>query len=92
MYEWDEEKNQANQRKHGISFEVAARVFEDEDCIIAYDFAHSTEEDRYIAIGCVNQVLFVVFTERKEITRLISARMANERERRLYYARDLQDS
>ena len=92
MYEWDEEKNRANQRKHGISFEVAARVFEDEDCIIAYDFVHSADEDRYIAIGRVNEVLFVVFTERRETIRLISARMANERERRLYYARELQDT
>ena len=36
-----------------------------------YDFEHSTEEDRYIAIGCVGEVLFVVFTERKENIRLI---------------------
>ena len=45
-----------------------------------YDFEHSTEEDRYIAIGCVGEVLFVVFTERKENIRLISARLATESE------------
>ena len=43
------------------------------------------EEDRYIAIGMVGDLLFVVFTERWENIRLISARLATESERRLYY-------
>lgn len=47
------------------------------------------DEDRYIAIGCVGDVLFVVFTERKENIRLISARLANDVERRLYYDQDI---
>ena len=47
------------------------------------------EEDRYIAIGCVGDVLFVVFTERKENIRLISARVATETERRLYFDQDI---
>ncbi len=55
-FEWDEEKNQMNQRKHGISFETAAYVFEDENYIEMYDFEHSIDEDRYIAIGCVGEV------------------------------------
>ena len=50
-----------------------------------YDFEHSVEENRYIAIVKVGEVLFVVFTERKEFIRLISARLATEKERRLYY-------
>ncbi len=49
----------------------------------------SIDEDRYIAIGCVGDVLFVVFTERKENIRLISARLANEIERRLYYDQNI---
>lgn len=65
IFEWDEEKNLLNQRKHGISFETASYVFEDENYIEMYDFEHSIDEDRYIAIGCVGDVLFVVFTERK---------------------------
>ncbi len=52
-----------------------------------YDFEHSTDEDRYIAIGMVGDVLFVVFTERSERIRIISARLATEAERRLYYDR-----
>ena len=45
-FEWDEEKNQINKRKHKISFETAAYVFEDENYIEMYDFEHSIEEDR----------------------------------------------
>ena len=54
-----------------------------------YDFEHSADEDRYIAIGIVGDVLFVVFTERKENIRLISARLATDAERRLYYDQDI---
>ena len=54
-----------------------------------YDFEHSNEEDRYIAIGKVNDVLFVVFTERKTNIRLISARLATQVERRIYYNQDI---
>ena len=49
----------------------------------------SIDEDRYIAIGKVEDVLFVVFTERKENIRLISARLATEAERRLYDDQDI---
>lgn len=88
-FEWDQEKNLINQKKHKISFETAAYAFQDENYIEMYDFEHSTEEDRYIAIGCVGEVLFVVFTERKENIRLISARLATESERRLYYDQNI---
>lgn len=87
-FEWDEEKNRININKHGISFETAAYVFKDENYIEMYDFEHSINEDRYIAIGMVGDLLFVVFTERGENIRLISARLATERERRLYYDQD----
>ena len=86
-FEWDEEKNTINKSKHHISFETAAYVFDDPNYIEMYDFEHSIDEDRYIAIGRVKDVLFVVFTERKDAVRLISARLATEPERRLYYDR-----
>lgn len=88
-FEWDEEKNLRNQKKHGISFETAAYVFQDEHYIEMYDFEHSIDEDRYIAIGRVGDLLFVVFTERGKTIRLISARLATENERRLYYDQNL---
>ena len=89
QFEWDEDKAALNLKKHGVRFETAARVFEDEDLIEFYDSAHSTEEDRYNTIGMVDSVLFVVYTERKNRVRLISARPANSKERRLYYDRYL---
>jgi len=88
-FEWDEEKNTLNKRKHQISFETAAHVFDDPEYIEMYDFEHSLEEDRYIALGKVGDILFVVFTERKEAIRLISARLATISERRLYYDQDI---
>ena len=77
-FEWDEEKDLINLKKHGISFETAAYVFQDEYYIEMYDFEHSIEEDRYIAIGMVGEAI-----------RLISARIATERERRLYYDQNI---
>ena len=54
-----------------------------------FDFEHSVDEDWYIAIGKVGDVLFVVFTERKDTIRLISARLATNAERELYYDQDI---
>ncbi len=84
-FEWDENKNTINKAKHKISFETASLVFNDPNYIEMFDFEHSIEEDRYIAIGKVGEVLFVVFTEKKETIRLISARLATATERSLYY-------
>lgn len=74
--EWYENKNYINIKKHGISFETAALVFADEERIEYYDKLHSLNEDRYVVIGCVQGVLFVVYTMRSENARIISARMA----------------
>lgn len=84
---WDEAKNRANQRKHGISFEEASVLFTRGDHYLEiFDEAHSDEEDRFIAIGPINRgVVLVVFTEREEDTvRIISARWATKRETGLY--------
>lgn len=84
-FEWDEEKAQTNLKKHGVLFETAAKVFLDDNRIEIYDEANSIEEDRYITIGLAGDILFVVYTERGTRIRLISARLANARERRVYY-------
>ena len=84
-FEWDEEKNRINKLKHGIDFNIAIHVFDDENRIEIYDIEHSTDEDRYNTIGLVHDILFVVYTERRDRLRIISARLATERERRLYY-------
>lgn len=84
-FEWDEAKNTKNKAVHKISFETALNVFYDPEYIEMYDFEHSINEDRYVAIGKVGEILFVVFTERKDAIRLISARLATKVERNLYY-------
>lgn len=112
-FEYDEQKNQMNIRKHGISFKSAARVFFDYDRIEFFDDEHSEEEERYdtigdtsagrlehlaenTMIGKINEILFVVYTERirieengekTDVTRLISARLATNFERGLYYGK-----
>ena len=85
LVEWDDNKNKINIQKHGISFETAALVFADEGRIAYYDEIRSVKEDRYIVLGCVQGILYVVYTMRGEAARLISARMANAIERRIYY-------
>ena len=86
VFEWDDEKNRLNKRKHNISFETAEKVFADKNRVEWLDEKHSTEEYRYITIGKVDEILFVIYTEREERIRLISARRANKNERMKYYA------
>lgn len=89
LFEWDEEKAALNLKKHGIDFRDAALVFNDEYRIELFDVRHSDFEERYNTIGKVDEVLFVVYTERRNYTRIISARIATSRERRMYYDRDI---
>ena len=89
QFELDDEKAALNLKKHGIAFQDAARVFYDINRIEWYDFAHSDDEDRYNTIGRVRDVIFVVYTERREKTRIISARKATPSERRIYDDRNL---
>ena len=87
-FEWDEEKNKSNKKKHGVSFEMAVRVFLDEKRIEKFDEEHSTlDEQRYNIIGRVADmlVLFVVATDRNGNIRLISARPAEKEEKDEYH-------
>jgi uncharacterized protein len=86
---WDEAKNRANQRKHGVSFQEArALLLSGTDHLEIFDEAHSHDEDRFISIGpIVRGVILVVWTERDESTvRIISARFATRREAALFRA------
>ena len=88
QFEWDDEKDKINKEKHGIDFSTAALVFRDENRLEFYDEAHSEDEDRFITIGQINGVaivVMVVYTERKNAIRLISARRATKQERSAYY-------
>lgn len=82
-FEWDDAKDVANQRKHGLSFAEAQRLFESgEDYLEIFDAEHSEFEDRFIAIGPIDRgIIVVVYTEREEdLIRIIGARMAKKRE------------
>jgi uncharacterized protein len=90
-FEWDVDKNENNQRKHGISFETAALVFEDPNRLLFIDRVEKGEE-RWHAIGSVRGAylfLTVVHTYAEEedgeaVVRIISARRATRHERKLY--------
>ena len=85
IVEWDDKKAEINIKKHGIYFEDAARIFLDENRIEDYDELHSDYEERIKVIGKVDEILFVIYTERGEKYRLISARYANKKEVNDYY-------
>ena len=91
-FEWDAEKDRANQRKHGIAFFTAKKVFSDANRKDLPDDRHSGSEARRITIGKAGKILFVVYTERHydigEVVRIISARRATEQERGFYYDRN----
>ena len=84
IFEWDPKKEQDNIRKHGLSFSVAKYVFSDPERWVRFDVAHSDFEDRWQTLALVDRLLFVVYTEEGEIIRLISARIADENEERIY--------
>ena len=88
VVEWDDNKAAINFTKHGLKFSTAAKVFLDENRYIEIDELHSWDETRYKTIGLVGKILTVIYTERGENLRLISARRANIEERRTYYGQD----
>lgn len=85
-FEWDDEKDKINQRKHGISFLEAKTIFQDPFSITISDPLHSFDEERFIDIGLSNKLrlLVVVYTERETKIRLISCRKANTKEQKSY--------
>jgi hypothetical protein len=84
-FEWDERKARQNIAKHGVRFEYAARVFLDPRRLDAEDDRREYGEQRRITLGRIEGRLFAVaYSLRGKIIRLISARKANERERRKY--------
>jgi uncharacterized protein len=87
-FEWDLEKAGANLRKHGVSFDAAARAFEDELSATFPDPDHSRGEERLVTygLGIDGKLLVISHTERGETIRIISARVATTKERKRYEA------
>ena len=84
-FEWDLIKNWRNIEKHGIDFTDAVRIFK-QPTLEVVDNRRDYGEKRISAMGMVEDViLYVVYTDRNGIRRIISARRANRRERRKYF-------
>ena len=87
-FTWDENKNEINKKKHGLSFEEASEVFGDENAILFDDPDHSIEEDRFLIIGAVKSTKICIvshcYRDNDNVIRLISAREATRSERKIY--------
>jgi len=85
-FEWDPKKATANVQKHDVTFQEAATVFGDPLAITFEDPDHSTDENRYITFGLSlqKQLIIVSHTERGDRTRIISARLMDRKERKIY--------
>jgi uncharacterized protein len=91
VFEWDHQKAQENFRKHGVSFEAAATVFDDPLHLSIVDPASSLAEERWVTVGqsVDRRVILVVHTYRsrkgeEEVVRIVSARQATRKEKRQY--------
>jgi len=85
-FEWDPEKDHANQAKHDVSFDEASTVFGDPLAITVDDPDHSLDENRMLTTGWSNRgrVIIVAHTDRDDRIRIISARAVTAAERRDY--------
>jgi uncharacterized DUF497 family protein len=86
LFDWDENKAKINLDKHQVSFDEATSVFDDPLFLTFADIDHSINEKRFIIMGesARGRLLVVAYTEREDITRLISARLATTKERKAY--------
>lgn len=87
-FEWDENKNRINQKKHGISFDEATTVFYDEEALVIDDPEHSEEEERFIILGLSSRANLLVVChccrDSDTVIRIISARKATRTETGYY--------
>lgn len=87
-FEWDENKNEINQRKHGISFDEVTSVFRDAFAIVFDDPDHSENEERFLIIGTSDKrgicLVSHCYRGQDQVIRIISARKATKTERNIY--------
>ena len=87
-FEWDENKNKTNQKKHGINFEEAKTIFYDDNAILFDDPEHSIEEERFLILGISkHENLCIVshcYRSGDNMIRIISARKATKIEVKTY--------
>ncbi|MDQ1362863.1 MAG: uncharacterized protein QG652_723 [Pseudomonadota bacterium] len=84
--EWDPKKAKSNFRKHKVSFEEAATAFKDPIAATGHDPDHSAGEFRYItfAVSETGRILVIAHTDTGDTVRIISARIASKKERKIY--------
>ena len=89
-FEWNEEKNRLNQKKHKVSFQEAREVFDDPSQVSKLDCRFNYFEERWITIGSTKKQKILVVAnlffdeDGEEIIRIVSARVANQKERKFY--------
>ena len=85
-FTWDSVKKALNADKHGVTFEEAVEALSDPLAQTVLDHRHPAEELRYVAVGQTrtSKLLTVGFADYGDIIRIITARMATKRERRIY--------
>ena len=87
-FEWNEEKNEINKRKHNVSFEEAVTVFYDTEARVVFDEEHSYDEDRFVILGLSRALRLLVichcYKKQGEKIGIISARKATAMEIRQY--------
>jgi uncharacterized DUF497 family protein len=90
-FEWDQAKDRANVKMHGVSFAEARTVFYDEQAIQFFDPDHSEDEDRFILLGLSLKARVLVvchcIRESETVIRIISARKADKDEEQEYWKR-----
>jgi len=88
-FEWDDNKDKLNQKKHGVSFEEAASVFYDENALEFFDEDHSLKEERFLMLGLSFKLRVLVachcVREKGHVIRIISARRATKKETTYYW-------
>ena len=85
-FEWDDAKAASNRRLHKITFEQAREVFADPFIVEWIEEGHDEREQRFSALGIVeDRLLFVAYTMRGDVIRIVSARRAEPFERRRYH-------
>ena len=93
-FDWDDGNVDKNWQEHGVAFWECEEVFFNEPLIVRSDIAHSAHEERHYALGQTNtgRKLFVVFTRRNNLIRVISAREMTRKEKKIYDELEKKDS
>lgn len=85
MFEFDQNKSKSNKAKHGIDFNEAKKLWDDQNRIIIE--ARTTDEKRYLLIAAINANIWsAIFTIREKSIRIISVRKSRENEKEIYYS------